>query len=260
MRCLQLLNVTQRTSAQHTSDERGSFQNMLPVVERFISINGEGRNAGKLAAFIRFPGCNLSCSYCDTTWANEAEVSCELLSVEDLVSYVVASDVRYVTLTGGEPTLQPFLGDLIDALVYVSLGNGEGLTVEIETNGATDITKFVDQRASWSKDVPGSLTLTMDYKLPSSGMEGCMKTDNFSVLSSEDTVKFVVGGPTDLERMHKIMTLFDLSRRMSVYVSPVFGSIDSAEIVEFMKSRSLNKAVLQLQLHKIIWPDCDRGV
>ena len=42
----------------------------LPVAERFVSVNGEGRVAGKLAAFIRFTGCNLACSYCDTMWAN----------------------------------------------------------------------------------------------------------------------------------------------------------------------------------------------
>ena len=45
------------------------------VVEKFVSINGEGRRAGELAAFIRFKGCNLQCSYCDTSWANEPAVS-----------------------------------------------------------------------------------------------------------------------------------------------------------------------------------------
>lgn len=38
-----------------------------PVVEKFISINGEGQKAGELAAFIRMRGCNLSCNYCDTS-------------------------------------------------------------------------------------------------------------------------------------------------------------------------------------------------
>lgn len=38
----------------------------MKVVEKIISINGEGRRAGELAVFIRFKGCNLNCSYCDT--------------------------------------------------------------------------------------------------------------------------------------------------------------------------------------------------
>ena len=41
------------------------------VVETFVSINGEGKKAGRLAMFIRLKGCNLNCSYCDTTWANK---------------------------------------------------------------------------------------------------------------------------------------------------------------------------------------------
>ena len=42
-----------------------------PLVEKFISINGEGPKAGMMAAFLRMKGCNLSCNYCDTAWANE---------------------------------------------------------------------------------------------------------------------------------------------------------------------------------------------
>lgn len=241
----------------HTSD---CFQEMLPVVERFVSVNGEGKNAGRLSAFIRFPGCNLSCSYCDTKWANASELSFELISIENLVSFVVESGVRHVTLTGGEPTLQPFLCDLVEVLVHTFVGEKEGLAVEIETNGSTDLHRFVDRRAAWGTAVPGTLMLTMDYKLPSSGMEDRMNTHNFLLLSSSDTVKFVASSKEDLMRMEKMIALFDLTLRTSVYVSPVFGSIDPAEIVDFMKERNLNKVTLQLQLHKIIWPECDRGV
>lgn len=44
------------------------------VVEKFVSINGEGRRAGELAAFVRFKGCNLQCSYCDTSWQMSRDV------------------------------------------------------------------------------------------------------------------------------------------------------------------------------------------
>ena len=46
--------------------------NNYKVVEKFISINGEGSRAGQLAAFIRFHYCNLNCSYCDTRYANDS--------------------------------------------------------------------------------------------------------------------------------------------------------------------------------------------
>ena len=47
----------------------------MKVVEKFVSINGEGSKAGQLAVFIRFAGCNLDCVYCDTKWANKENVS-----------------------------------------------------------------------------------------------------------------------------------------------------------------------------------------
>ena len=52
------------------------------VVEKFVSINGEAAHAGELACFIRFAGCNLNCSYCDTAWANKKEVPHEVLTCE----------------------------------------------------------------------------------------------------------------------------------------------------------------------------------
>ena len=42
----------------------------MKVAEIFESINGEGPLAGQRALFVRFAGCNISCSYCDTAWAN----------------------------------------------------------------------------------------------------------------------------------------------------------------------------------------------
>ena len=59
-----------------------------PVVEKFISINGEGQKAGELAAFIRMRGCNLSCNYCDTSWANTMDCPCEFLSTEELITWL----------------------------------------------------------------------------------------------------------------------------------------------------------------------------
>ncbi len=78
-----------------------------------------GRAAGKLAAFIRFTGCNLACSYCDTMWANApAAAECaERVSVADLVAWARETRVECITLTGGEPALQPELPRLVRALL-----------------------------------------------------------------------------------------------------------------------------------------------
>lgn len=98
----------------------------MPVVEKFVSINGEGQCAGKLAAFIRFAGCNLRCSYCDTMWANEPGVPAECETVAELVAWVRQTGVECVTLTGGEPVLQPLLPQLVEALLDEPGPNGRG--------------------------------------------------------------------------------------------------------------------------------------
>ena len=87
-----------------------------PVVEKFISINGEGQKAGELAAFIRMRGCNLSCNYCDTSWANTMDCPCEFLSTEELITWLTEHKIKNVTLTGGEPLLTKGIDTFIEAL------------------------------------------------------------------------------------------------------------------------------------------------
>ena len=86
---------------------------MFAVVEKFVSINGEGIRAGELAVFIRFRKCNLNCSYCDTKWANTESAEAEMMSAEDIARYIAETGVKNVTLTGGEPLLQENIYDLI---------------------------------------------------------------------------------------------------------------------------------------------------
>lgn len=216
------------------------------VAEKFISINGEGSRAGELAVFLRFCGCNLNCGYCDTRWANTSDVKYELISAEELVAYVKSTGVKNVTITGGEPLLQTDIAYLIELL-------GEsGSEVEIETNGSVPLKNIVS--------LSPRPAVTADYKLPSSGMEKYMLTENFAYLTLRDAVKFVVGDICDLVRAEEIINVYELTDRCRVYFSPVFGKIKPEEIAEFMKARKLNGVRLQLQLHKIIWDPDMRGV
>ncbi len=217
------------------------------VVEIFTSINGEGRRAGQLALFVRFQKCNLHCSYCDTRWANTDSAAYTELTEDELYDEIKKSGIRNITLTGGEPLLQPEIGVLLHKLAA-----DDALSVEIETNGSISIEEF-----SRLKNPP---LFTLDYKLSESGMEAYMKAENFAYLKPEDTVKFVAGSRQDLERAREIIAVFQLTEKCSVYISPVYGAIAPAEIVEFMKQYRLNGVNLQLQLHKIIWDPQQRGV
>ena len=217
----------------------------MQVAERFVSVNGEGVRAGELSVFIRFARCNLNCSYCDTAWANAKDAPYTSYTPEEVYDYIKSTDITNTTLTGGEPLLQPDIDALLKMLI-----NDEALCVEVETNGAVDLGKFPRDGVSY----------TMDYKLPSSGMESYMLPDNFKRLRSVDTVKFVVGSDEDLDRTLEVIGTYGLTDKCFIYYSPVYGKIDPQHIVEFMKSNSLNGVRLQLQMHKIIWKPDRRGV
>ncbi len=98
------------------------------VAETFVSLQGEGILAGVPSFFIRTSGCNLRCVWCDTRYASwEAEGARR--PVMELVAEAVASGLRHVVLTGGEPLLQRELGALCDALRV------RGLHLTVETAG-----------------------------------------------------------------------------------------------------------------------------
>lgn len=218
----------------------------MKVVEKFVSINGEGTRAGELAVFIRFKGCNLCCSYCDTTWANASDCIYEEMSPEEIHAYITSTGVTNVTLTGGEPLLQKDMDELLTQLLQDPL-----IRVEIETNGAVDLTPFCKERRPH---------FTMDYKLPGSGCENGMRLENFHLLQKQDTVKFVSGSLEDLHRAKEIIEKYQLLKRCHVYFSPVFGSIEPVEIVNFMMEHKMNEARLQIQMHKVIWDPNQKGV
>lgn len=218
----------------------------MKVVEMFASINGEGPCAGELALFVRFQGCNLRCSYCDTMWANEPDCPYAEQTPDEIVDTILQSGITNVTLTGGEPLLQPEMPALLALLAA-----HPALRVEVETNGAVALAPFYDSARP---------VFTMDYKLPSSGCEGAMRLDNFALLGPEDTVKFVCGSREDLKRAALISQEYGLTERCHVYLSPVFGAIEPVEMVEYMIAHRLNGVRLQLQLHKFIWDPNQRGV
>ncbi len=216
------------------------------IAEKFTSINGEGKKAGQPAVFIRFRKCNLSCSYCDTLWANSPDCPADDMTAEEILMYIKNTGIKNVTLTGGEPLIQDGIYEFTELLCQ------NGLSVEIETNGSASILPL--------RNIIPAPSFTLDYKLPSSGMERFMEMENYELLTENDTVKFVCGDKTDLNKAFEIITAKKLAGRCSVYLSPVFGKIDPAQMVEFMLEHKMNDVNLQLQLHKFIWDPDKKGV
>ena len=222
---------------------------MFKVIERFVSIDGEGPTSGELAAFIRFEGCNLRCTWCDTKYSWDGSCSHEEMEARDIYQYIKDSGARNVTLTGGEPLLQKDMFQLLDILALDSM-----LHVHIETNGAMDIRKYKDRYRD------ENISYVVDYKLPASGMQMTMKNNNFEHVDMGDVYKFVIASEEDLQETWNIVNKHKLTERCRVYLSPVVESFEPKSIVEFMISRKWHDVRLQVQVHKVIWPKDMRGV
>ncbi len=98
-----------------------------PIVEHFLSVQGEGYWVGQPAYFIRLGGCPVGCSWCDTrhSWPL---AGWPRYSVETILGWVAPHAVRHIVVTGGEPTIHD-LSFLVEAL------QTRGYFVQIETAG-----------------------------------------------------------------------------------------------------------------------------
>ena len=90
----------------------------------FSSLQGEGRNVGRPATFVRFSGCNLACKWCDTHKDERMTYT-----AEQILEKVREHTNKSVIITGGEPTIQKDLGELVSTL------KDAGYWVALETNG-----------------------------------------------------------------------------------------------------------------------------
>ena len=214
----------------------------MKIAEIFSSIQGESTYAGFPCTFVRAAGCNLRCSYCDTPYAREGGAE---MTVEQICRAVKTAGISPVELTGGEPLLQEECYRLMDRLLR------EGYRVLLETNGSIRLDRL-DER----------VVTIMDLKCPGSGMAEHMLFSNISLLHRKDEVKFVICDKFDFDWAVAIIRDYDLVERCSVLISPVPQRLRPAMVAEWMIQQKL-AVRLQLQQHKMIWPEraagSDRG-
>ena len=107
---------------------------MYKINEIFYSLQGEGFHAGTPAVFVRFSGCNLRCSFCDTQ-----HQAGQMMSVQEIVEEVNKYPLApLVVLTGGEPSL------FIDETFLAELKQKMGKKIAIETNGTRPLPSNLD--------------------------------------------------------------------------------------------------------------------
>jgi len=203
----------------------------MKINEIFKSIQGESSFAGLPCVFVRLAGCNLRCSYCDTTYAYEKNIE---IAVDEILEKVKSFNCPLVEITGGEPLLQKETYLLVNKLLDASY------RVLIETNGSLDISRL-DERA----------IRIMDIKCPGGGESDKIRWENIDNLRQSDEVKFVLSDQRDYEWAKEIIEKHRLLNKAKVLLSVAFNRLAPEEVVKWMLKDNLNVR-FQLQLHKYI--------
>lgn len=222
----------------------------MKVVEIFQSIDGEVNHfsQGRISTFIRFAGCNLNCSYCDTLKAkNIEEGNYTEMTVEQILTEIKNLGKTKITLTGGEPLLQEEIFKLIDKLTN-NISYNDNYDLSIETNGSIQIppNQLIKKEISW----------IIDYKLE---YEFEMIEKNWRYLTSKDWIKFPVRGIDEIQQAIKIKDeIKEFYREITVQfaISPINNNkIEKGEIeklINYLISIKEFDFIVNLQLHKFI--------
>ena len=210
----------------------------MRVTEIFFSLQGEGTRAGRPCVFVRFTGCDLRCSYCDTAYAFSGG---QEMPREEILAEVARHPCRLVLLTGGEPLLQKELPSLARELL------ARGYEVTVETHGQRPL-----------EALPPEVVNIVDVKTPGSG-EATLELGYLDQLRRHDEVKFVVASEADWRYSLEVIRAHRLEGRVALLVSPVHGAVDARAVARWILESGVD-ARLNLQLHKLVWGAAARGV
>lgn len=194
---------------------------LLPLVEDFYTIQGEGYHAGKPAYFIRLGGCDVGCRWCDAkyTWNPKVFPPTEVTTIVDRAS---SCSAQAIVITGGEPLLYP-LGILTREL------HARGLEIFLETSGTHPLSGEFD----W-------VCLSPKRQLPP--LEEAFKRAN--------ELKVIIEKEEDLE--WAVECSKRVARRCRLYLQPEWSVYDAITptIVEWVKEHP--EWNISIQAHKFM--------
>jgi len=165
------------------------------------------------------------------------------MEIPDIISKIATYDCTLVEITGGEPLCQqdtPFL-------VHELLENG--YNVLMETNGTLDIS-----------NIDGGCIKIVDIKCPGSNEIEKNDLQNLKRLNNVDQIKFVITSREDYDYARYILKLIPSDFPGShILFSPAHEKMSFKTLAEWILEDKL-KVRLHPQLHKLIWPNIDRGI
>ena len=193
--------------------------NMLPLVEEFYSIQGEGYFAGKAAYFIRLGGCDVGCSWCDTRFAWDPEFL-PMVSADELSRRAAVSGADSVVVTGGEPLMWN-LDLLCDKLKH------NNIRTFIETSGAYPLSGNWD----W-------ICLSPKRNMP----------PDLNICHKADELKVIIQDKADLEWAEECRGL--VGPKCILFLQPEWSRFETVipEIVDYVRKNPEWR--ISLQIHK----------
>lgn len=202
-----------------TPIEKGTA--LLPVMEHFYTLQGEGFHQGKAAYFIRLGGCDVGCVWCDVKESWDAGKHPKY-SIEDLVAEVKKTPTEIVVITGGEPLMHN-----LDALTAAM--QQAGLQTNIETSGSHPLSGSWD----WICLSPKKFKAPLD-----------------SVVPHANELKVVVFNKSDFDWAEKYAA--QVSPECRLFLQPEWDKAAQITplIIDYIKSHP--KWELSLQIHKYI--------
>ena len=173
----------------------------------FYGFQGEGPTQGKNSLFIRFKGCNLSCSLCDSKYAKDGSSEYEIAE-NDLTRMMQNSG--NVIFTGGEPLLH--IPKLKNLLLYT---DRYGTSIEVETNGTleTDLYDFCRRGVQFNISPKGNIELDKPVNTEPYMLKKIRGYDNYCV-------KFLLEKDSDIEYVKEVRSTYNIPND-KIYIQPV---------------------------------------
>jgi 7-carboxy-7-deazaguanine synthase len=192
---------------------------LLPVVEEFFSLQGEGYHTGKAAYFIRLGGCDVGCSWCDSRYSWNQDLH-PLVDTDELSERVIKSGTDSVVVTGGEPLMWN-----LDYLCTELKKNN--ISTFIETSGAYPLSGMWD----W-------ICLSPKKNQPPVG----------DICSIADELKVIIQDKSDFDWAEKYRVMVGENCRL--FLQPEWSRFEQIipEIVEYIKRNPAWR--ISLQVHK----------
>lgn len=202
-----------------TADFQGG--KLLPLVEDFYTIQGEGYHSGKPAYFIRLGGCDVGCEWCDAKFTWNAKMF-PPVSVEPIIERAMSYTAQAIVITGGEPLLYP--------LEYLTKRlHDSGLEIFLETSGTHPLNGHFD----WICLSPKQQSPPLD-----------------EVCEVAHELKVIIESESDFEWAEKCAKR--VGNDCVLYLQPEWSKYDEIinDIVEFAKSNP--RWNVSLQAHKFM--------